>query len=167
MGLNILGIAVNQKIEDKISFCRELQIGEVELAEENAVFEEASSSYSMGDNDVYFTETATGTLVTFGTSIDFTTIKVRPNSIGRKLLLFVIGETVGMYILFLAENGEIVRYLNYDQGQKIAERGLPLAPEETAADISELILTVVKEIIGTSFWDIDPSHRAIKFEKEA
>lgn len=165
MGFNILGIAIDQKIEDKITLCRELQIGEITLEEENAVFEDASSSYSMDEEAVYFTETETGTLITLGTSIDFTTIKLRPNSAGRKVLLFVMGDTVGMYILFLAENGEIIRYLNHNQGQKIAERGTPLEIEKVTSDVSETILALIEAVIGKSFWDIEPDARSLRFKR--
>jgi hypothetical protein len=164
MGFNLLGVAIDKEFADKQALYRELQIGDVEITNEHEVFENAVSSYSMDDDAVFITETASGSLITFGTSIDFTTIKTKKLSENGNVLLFVIGDTVGMYILLYAKNGKIIRYINYNQGEKIADKGHPLPIEEHNKDISEIIFALIGQIIGKSFWDLEPGHPSVMFK---
>ena len=167
MGFNILGVAIDNKFPDKEKLCQDLQIGNVVLVNENSLFENASSSYAMDDDAVFITETEKGTLVTFGTSIDFTTLKIKGLSENGSALLFVVGDTIGMYILFLAEKGKIVRLINYDGAKKISDKGNPMPIEEELKDISELIFHLIGKTIGTSFWDLEPDSLSLKFKKKS
>jgi|GEM_PF-5742725 len=166
MGFNILGIVLSKKFEDKNELCKSLGIGEVQLIEPDEIFENASSSYGMGDLDVYITEVGNGTLITHGIYIDFTTINVKPlTSGGGKGMRFVMGDTTGMYNYFYAVDGKGKRQFNFNQGKVIADQGEKLAVETEGKDVSSLIFDLIGEITGMSFWNIEPDHPALLYRK--
>lgn len=64
MGFNLVGVALSERFIDKQALCSLLGLGEVTLVDDHAIFENASSSYAMGDQDIYITEVGNGTLIT-------------------------------------------------------------------------------------------------------
>lgn len=167
MGFNLLGIVLSKKFEDKNELCKSLGIGEVELIGPDGIFEEASSSYNMGDQDVYITEVGDGTIITHGVGIDFTTINVKPPTTDAgKGMRFVMGDTTGMYNFFYAEDGKGKRQLNFNQGKLIADQGNKLVVEAEGKEIPEVIFDLVEEITGMSFWKIEPEHPSIHYRKK-
>ena len=77
MGFNIIGVVLNKKVEDPITFAQEIGLGKIELLDEEAMWEDAMFSYNMDDQDVFFTDGVKGTLITYGTGIDWFKLDLR------------------------------------------------------------------------------------------
>jgi hypothetical protein len=164
MGFNLIGAVLSGKFADKRALCRQLGIGEVNLIDEQAIFESASSSYAMGDLDVYITEIGNGTFITTGIYINVTdVIPVTAN--GGKAMRFLMGDTAGLYNFFYAENGKGKRSLEIEQGVIKDDRGNKLAVEPEGKDISAVIFDLIGEITGMGFWSIEPDHTTALYRR--
>ena len=60
MGFNIIGVVLNKKVEDPITFAQEIGLGKIELLDEEAMWEDAMFSYNMDDQDVFFISDTVG-----------------------------------------------------------------------------------------------------------
>lgn len=165
MGFNIIGVAVDKKFADKGKLCQDLKIGQVQLVETDEVFENAISSYEMEDDSVFITETEQGTLLTFGTGIDIAAIRIDHISEGGNALLFIIGDTVGMYLLFFASNGKVIRYLEYNDGERRKDQGKPLPAEIDSQETDGAIFDLIGQLLGVSFWSLEPDITSSLYKK--
>jgi hypothetical protein len=163
MGFNILGVAIGKKSDDVLTLCKALNIGNVTEIHEEACFEDASSSYAMDDNAVYVTNLERGCLVTYGSDIDFNAINIREASLGTTAMSFVMGDTVGLYVLHYAVDGKVKRIINHSEGKVLDDRGKPLDAEANNTDVSEIIFALIGEITGTNFWQIEPDHPSMLY----
>ena len=167
MGFNIIGVVLNKKVEDPITFAQEIGLGKIELLDEEAMWEDAMFSYNMDDQDVFFTDGVKGTLITYGTGIDWFKLDLRSATLKYDVqgVIFVISDTVGMYSIAVFANGKCVRYLNYDEGEIKIDKGSKLEIEEDKTIGSDMIIDIISLLIGTSFWDMEEDYPSVMYRR--
>lgn len=157
MGISIAGIVINQNFENNLDelqkhfnwrFIRSEKVN-VEAAQENW----------KGDTycDIYFTEN--GTLI-------FLNIEMSSgNYVIPELntLTFAMSETSMTFYLRYHEKGKLKRLLAEHDGSIEMDQGEKLPVEEDAEDMQEFIWLQMEEVLGKSFWSLEPEEKAMRY----
>ena len=163
MGINISGIASSIAAIELKQITDLLKI-EISETFEERVFEEALSN-NMADDDMYFTPTTKGCLITAGDKFSVLDLKMRQlTANNHKLLKFIIGETSTFYFFEYIENEKVLRRkLSIDYEVKL-EKGKSLELEFLGMEDDELIDQLIEMSCGNSIFSIEPDTISYKYK---
>lgn len=157
MGFNIAGIAINANLEDNITELSNI-LGENLVLDSEIDFETASENWKEeGIFDVYFGDH--GTLIFGNTESlddDFKAPKLQ-------VFTFAISETSMLFAFTHSENNKILRAVMNVEGETVDEHGDELDAEENHDDISEVIWKQMSNVLGESYWKIEPDAKAYRY----
>lgn len=162
MGVNTIGFAVSSKFNNLREITDKLNII-VDGPIEECIFEEAISNNSK-DNEIYFTQLDSGTLVMVGLDFpffgeDFSAL----SETSQKFTKFIYGETSGQYYFEYYENKEFRRSKYISEGIVETTEGKSLPQEFSGLADDELIMNVVYQTCGDDFFSIEPEVKSIKY----
>lgn len=157
MGFNIAGIAINANMEDNITELSNI-LGENLVLDSEIDFETASENWKEeGIFDVYFGDR--GTLVFGNTEVlddDFKAPKL-------EVFTFAISESSMLFAFTHSENNKVLRAVMNVEGEMVDEYGDELDVEEDHDDISEVIWKQISNVLGESYWKIEPDAKAYRY----
>ncbi len=157
MGFNISGIVVNKNYEGNTTELGD-NLGLSLTSNSEITYEEAAKNWKEdGICDIYFHETGTLLYLSMDRCTEGYAIP------GQKVLTFALSETSMAFSLNYYENDHFVREIMEFDGDRVTDEGDPLPQEATDSDVSELIFTMIGDVLGTRFWDIDFAAKAFRY----
>jgi hypothetical protein len=158
MGFNLSGIVVNENFKDNLEELTNQFNWNLQFVEE-INFETASENWKAeGICDIYFSEQ--GTLL----FIDMD-MCVEPWSINSgNTLTFALSETSMAFNLNYCVQQEIKRSIMEAEGERMTDEGERLPIERSAEDTSEIIWGQIGEVLGKTFWSIEPNEKAYRYK---
>lgn len=157
MGFNFSGIAISKNYSNDIKGLAET-FGWNLVFEKEINFEEASANWKdEGICDIYFSEN--GTLIFAGMDTVFEKWGIP----GANTLTFALSETAMAFNLVYFENNEMKRSIMEAEGERMSDEGEALEIENTSEDTSDLIINLVGEIVGKTFWSIEPDEKCYRY----
>lgn len=157
MGFNISGLAINKNFQNDFDLLQN-KLGWNLKKQSEIDFDIASSNWKEeGICDVFYTEK--GTLLFMDIDMCTESIEIE----GLDTLSFGISETSMTFILNYCENGIVKRTIMESDGERFEDHGNQLEVEETSEDTSEIIWSQIEQVIGRSFWSIEPEESAVRY----
>ena len=157
MGFNISGLAINKNFQNDFDQLQN-KLGWYLKKQSEIDFDIASSNWKEeGICDVFYTEK--GTLLFMDIDMCTESIEIE----GLDTLTFGISETSMTFILNYCENGIEKRTIMESDGERFEDDGTKLEVEETSEDTSEIIWSQIEQVIGRSFWSIEPEECAVRY----
>ena len=157
MGFNISGLVINKNYKSDFEALQK-ELGWNLEKQGEISFEEASSNWKDdGICDAYFTDN--GTLL-------FISMDMCSEGFGLKeanTLTFALSETSMAFNLNYCEKGVEKRSIMAVEDNRMSDEGEPLEVESRSEDISEIIWNQMDEVLGKSFWSIDPGEKAERY----
>lgn len=158
MGINIAGIVINKNIEENA--VEELaNILKLNLAFDKEI-DFATASQNGKDEahiDVYFSKKGT---IVFTNTDSIAEENVFPRT---KILTFAIAEADMTFNFNYSENNRSIRYVMELEGDIIDDDGEQLEIEEKSASTVETIWKQINQLLGESFWKIEPTEKAFRY----
>lgn len=144
MGINIKGFATSIKVSDFLKIAETIGVN-VWDTYEHSTFEDAISTNNTDENDIYFTETVQGTIITTGEDVPTLDFPIKQLSENGMALKFLWGETSGVYVFTYYEKGKVVRTLGISGKKQIKNSGKALEIEYAGMDMPEIINALIKK----------------------
>ena len=163
MGINVSGIAGSIKKANVKLITESIGIIISDTYEE--LFFEYALSNSMEEDDLFFTETKNGFIITAGNKFDIFKIRFRNlSNNGHKLLKFVIGDTSTFYFFEYLENGNVLRRKLSIEYEVHTEKGKLLNQEFKGLSDDELVEELMIYVSGDSVYSIDEKIKTKKYK---
>lgn len=157
MGFNISGLAINKNYESDFGMLQR-ELGWNLEKESEIDFETASSNWKdEGICDVYFSEKGTLMFMSIDMCAESWPLK------NENTLSFALSETSMAFNVNYCEKGIEKRAIMEVNGERMLDKGEKLDVETLSEDTSEIIWNQMGEVIGKSFWDIEPDERATRY----
>lgn len=157
MGMNVAGFVINKNYTNHIDELQEklgFQLEEVSDID----FETASENWKEENVfDLYFTEK--GTLI-------FVEMDVDPLIIEKQMVLtFANSETSMAFRLDYYVGKNLQRSLMEVEGERVSNDGDEFMHEEDGQEVGEVVFNQMEEMLGESFWSIEPDAKAVRYKK--
>ena len=158
MSFNLSGVVINRCYQDNLE-CLAEDFGLKILELEEQDFELATESWKeTGECDIYFTEKGTLLFLDVETCLKPWFLE------GVNVLTFAMSETSMSFSMNYYENSILKRHiLDYNGDLKINECS-PLPFETTKTSTEEKIWYLLEQLLGKSFWDIEPDEEVLSCE---
>lgn len=158
MGFNISGIVINKNYKDNLNDLTKQFNWQLQFDTE-IDFETASENWKdEGICDIYFSDKGTILFINMDMCVDAWKIN------DGNSLTFALSETSMAFNLNYCVGTETVRSIMEVNGEVMNDEGQKLAVDEQSADTSEIIWGQVGEVLGKSFWDIEPEEKAYRYK---
>lgn len=158
MGFNLSGIVLNRSYKDNINAINNQFNWNLEF-EKEIDFETASENWKdEGICDIYFAEKGTLLFINMDMCVEAWHIE-NGNS-----LTFALSETSMAFNLNYCEGQNVKRSIMEVNGERMTDEGDKLQAENSAEDTSEIIWQQMGEVLGKTFWSIEPDEKAYRYK---
>lgn len=162
MGFNVQGIATSIRTEN-VSELMHLLGMDTPTEVDTTHFENATSSF-IEDNELFLTVAAKGTILIVGDKVPIHDVSLERLSMSGKALKFMVGETSMVFAFDYYESGKLVRSIVNAEDQIIQEEGSSLEIEQTEADFTEIIFSIMDEVAGGSIYSLEPDTKSVRYK---
>ena len=158
-----MGFATSIKTNELLEITKKINISISSMVSE-CMFEEAISN-NIECDEMYITETKSGSLITVGEDFPIFGISLKNLTENKnELLRFMFGETSSVFFFEYINDEKILRRKNVVEGEITHDKGKTLNLEFSGLAIDELIPELITQTCGNDFYNIEPDAISYKYK---